>query len=807
MAKEDTIHKGQPNGYAPLGPDTLVPSQFLPGGSYPSHPWVARISSDASYSIPLNTRIVEYGPATDGELILPDPALFTEGGVIYIYATVNSGSHSVSIKYGGSTLQTLTSTASSTKSYACMAQVYSGAWIVYFPFSNVAMLPLAHNSSHMNGGSDEIASTGYGVGVIPKTDAKGKLNIVTAPHPSVRYFGSASWNAGALQEFIVIDATGQTDFNCTINKFSYGQYLYFYVQSLASSGHTRIGNAHVSENLIYLLDGSSTWEIEFQLNQLLIFHVCADDDEAKYIRLIYDSHASVTPTSHQLDGALHSVSGLTTGQFLKALSATTFGFAAHGLTAADVGALATVTGTGFPHIIAGVLDAAAKLMDTADINDNQVTPVKLKGAFTLISGVTTYTILNTDQVLLIDGTGQASVTATLLAPASNVNKFLYVKTKAASNTYIMLSVADGGNHVIALSGAANSYIDFTTANRCSIFFCDGTDYYEIYADNFLMPLTVTNAMVASAAAILFSKLATTNTDVILGRLSALGGAVEEITCTAAGRALLDDANATAQRTTLGLGTAATHAEGDFASETDVTLGALIAASGAKATPIDADLVGIADTADTNKLKKTTWTQIKAFLKTYFDTLYAVIAGATIPSATTPQALGTAGANNAAAKVDHTHKTGVGFISNSAAVTIANTNVETDILTTTIPANLVTSFPSAFMVEMVATYQCTNTSGILTFRVYINNTVAAQTVVVPTQTSAAGPVWLWLKFPIRLRDSSVYLAFPYGRLALATPIDLFSAIADVATTNGWDPTAAGTFKITAQWATANAANSL
>lgn len=42
------------------------------------------------------------------------------------------------------------------------------------------------------------------------------------------------------------------------------------------------------------------------------------------------------------------------------------------------------------------------------------------------------------------------------------------------------------------------------------------------------------------------------TDKILGRSTAGAGDIEEITCTAAGRALLDDANASAQRTTLGL---------------------------------------------------------------------------------------------------------------------------------------------------------------------------------------------------------------------------------------------------------------
>ncbi|MEN6644291.1 MAG: hypothetical protein ABFE08_17770 [Armatimonadia bacterium] len=45
------------------------------------------------------------------------------------------------------------------------------------------------------------------------------------------------------------------------------------------------------------------------------------------------------------------------------------------------------------------------------------------------------------------------------------------------------------------------------------------------------------------------------TDTLLGRATAGAGAVEEVACTAAGRALLDDATAADQRTTLGLGTA------------------------------------------------------------------------------------------------------------------------------------------------------------------------------------------------------------------------------------------------------------
>ena len=74
---------------------------------------------------------------------------------------------------------------------------------------------------------------------------------------------------------------------------------------------------------------------------------------------------------------------------------------------------------------------------------------------------------------------------------------------------------------------------------------------KVDADNYIA-LSVGTAAVA-ADAITYAKIQNVSaTDKLLGRSSSGAGDVEEITCTAAGRALIDDANATTQRTTLGL---------------------------------------------------------------------------------------------------------------------------------------------------------------------------------------------------------------------------------------------------------------
>ena len=78
----------------------------------------------------------------------------------------------------------------------------------------------------------------------------------------------------------------------------------------------------------------------------------------------------------------------------------------------------------------------------------------------------------------------------------------------------------------------------------------------------------------------------TATDRLLGRSSADPGIIEEITCTAAGRALLDDASASAQRTTLGIDT-----------DDSVTFGTVTAnLSSTSATITGGTITGITDLA-------------------------------------------------------------------------------------------------------------------------------------------------------------------------------------------------------------------
>ena len=116
---------------------------------------------------------------------------------------------------------------------------------------------------------------------------------------------------------------------------------------------------------------------------------------------------------------------------------------------------------------------------------------------------------------------------------------------------------------------------------------------------------IVNADVNASAAIAFSKLANVSaTDRLLGRSTAGAGAIEEVTCTAAGRALIDDADAAAQRTTLGvvIGTDVQAYDADTA-KTDVVQSFTAAQRGEVTTLTDAATIAV-DFADSNNFTVT-----------------------------------------------------------------------------------------------------------------------------------------------------------------------------------------------------------
>ena len=167
------------------------------------------------------------------------------------------------------------------------------------------------------------------------------------------------------------------------------------------------------------------------------------------------------------------------------------------------------------------------------------------------TGTVTSTMILDGTILNADINASAAIVDTKLATIATGGKVSNSATTATNaNTASAIVARDASGNftagTITASLTGNASTVTTNANLTG-------DVTSVGNATSIATGVVVNADINASAAIAFSKLANVSaTDRLLGRSTAGAGAIEEVICTAAGRALIDDADAAAQRTTLGL---------------------------------------------------------------------------------------------------------------------------------------------------------------------------------------------------------------------------------------------------------------
>jgi hypothetical protein len=159
--------------------------------------------------------------------------------------------------------------------------------------------------------------------------------------------------------------------------------------------------------------------------------------------------------------------------------------------------------------------------------------------------------------------GQTLTVAGAIALNGDTIQTSEIANNAVTNAIIRQSAARSvvGNSTNATANVAD--ISATASSDAVLRESSGTIGFGTVATAGIADSAVTTAKITNSN-VTYAKIQNVSaTDMLLGRSSAGGGVVEEIACTAAGRALLDDANAAAQRTTLGLTESATTVNADL----------------------------------------------------------------------------------------------------------------------------------------------------------------------------------------------------------------------------------------------------
>lgn len=222
------------------------------------------------------------------------------------------------------------------------------------------------------------------------------------------------------------------------------------------------------------------------------------------------------------------------------------------------------------------------------------------------------------------------------------------------------------------------------------------------------------------------------------------------------------------------------------AETVTTVGGLINGAVDKAVPVDADAVGLSDSVAAGVLKKLTWANIKATLKTYFDGLY--------PSVNNAALTGVPTAPTAVAGTNTTQISTTAFVAAAVASLVNSSPAALDTLNELATAlgndpNFATTVTNALAAKApLASPALTGTPTAPTAAGGMNNTQVATTAFVKslgdTKSPLAGPGSAQA-FSTGLL-SSPGIVFPASQVASADPNTL-----DDYEEGTWTPTLSGT----------------